>query len=98
MEEDIDKVAEAQKTYRKSKKGKDSQKRYWASDKGKETRKRYGKSVKHKLQRKKYYASGGEQGSIERRKEKVDEFKKIRKWLKDHPGKTIDDYNRENNE
>jgi len=87
---------ENQKKYDQSIKGKSSKKRYALSQKGKDNQKRYSKTGKARSALRKYYNSEKGQEGVKTRAETIQEFKKIQIWLRTNPGKTVEDYLKEN--
>ena len=87
---------DSQKKYLQSDKGKKAVKRYKESEKGKQAISKTNKSVRHKLSAQKYRNTPKGKDAAEDRKLKLREFTKVQKWLKDHPGKTVEDYWKEN--
>lgn len=87
---------------------KESRQRFWASPRGREIQaiysrtgkgieahRRHQKSVKGKLTLRRYYYSDKGQEAHQRHQDKVKLFKVIDNWLKENPGKTMQDYLKE---
>lgn len=78
--------------YAKTEKGKETQRKYIESEKGKAALDKYSKSTRHRVAAQKYRESPQGQAKIEEQKKKRAELKRIEVWLKDNPGKTIEDF------
>jgi len=87
-----ERLDEAKRRYSKSPKGREAQRRWAKSTAGIEAKKRYQQTEKHALSLKKYYYSKKGQQAHARRQEVVSDFRAARKWLKENPGKTYEDY------
>jgi len=95
IDDSVTKQEKSKKAYLKGPKGKKSRKKYWDSTKGKATRERYSKTEKKaETQRKYHYSKKGQEG-VERRRQLREEAREVEKWLKEHSGKTVDDYYKE---
>lgn len=81
-----------QARYAKTDKGKETYKRYIESDKGQAAKDRYSKSTRHRIAAQKYRESPQGQAKIAEQRQKKEELKRIESYLKDNPGKTIEDY------
>jgi len=90
--EEEHKTPEAQILYSQSEKGKAQQEAWRHSQEGLEHLRRYDQSPKGKLAKRKYYYGPKGQAAHKRHKVKVDKFKNLKKWLDNHPGKTIEDF------
>ena len=87
-----DKAKEARRKFWASPRGRQVQKNYFQTEKGKEAHQiRYPKSVKGKLNLRRYYYSDKGQEAHKRHQDKVKSYKKIDAWLKENPGKTVQD-------
>ena len=93
--EAADKLDQAAKKYNKSTKRREAQKRYEGKDKGRITREKHQDSEKFRLSQQKYYYSDKGQEAHERRNEILRDFRQVEKWLREHPGKTYEDYIKE---
>jgi hypothetical protein len=94
-----DKIERAKKKYNSSEKGKAAINRYFSSEKGKEARKRYLNSEKGREALLRYYNSEKAKTARERRQALLKLFRRADKYLKENPGKTIEDFLKEiNNE
>ena len=91
-EEPEDDGLDPQGRYAKTEKGKETQRKYIESDKGKAALDKYSKSTRHRVAAQKYRESPQGQEKIEEQKRKKAELKRIETYLKDNPGKTIEDY------
>jgi len=90
-----DKVDEAQRKYNKSPKFKAALKRYRSTDKGQAANRRFAQSEKSKLVNQRYRFSEKGRSAHETRSKLVKDFRAVARWLKDNPGKTMDDYLKE---
>ena len=90
------KTPEAQILYSHSDKGKEKQKNWRETEEGQQHIRDYMKSPKGKLALRKYYYGPKGQAAHRRHKTKVVGFKVIEKWLRSNPGKTIEDFLKEN--
>ena len=86
-----DRAKEARQKFWASPKGREIQKIYFKTEKGKLAQDRYQQSVKGQLTLRRYYYSNKGQEAHQRHQTKVKTFKKIDKWLKENPDKTIQD-------
>jgi len=93
--EEDHKTPEAQILYSQSEKGKAQQEAWRHSQEGLERLRRYDQSPKGKLAKRKYYYGPKGQAAHKRHKTKVAGFKSLEKWLKDNPGKTLQDFLKE---
>ena len=89
------KTAKAQIKYAHSDRGQEKQKDWRDTEQGRQSIQDYDKSPKGKLAKRKYYYGPKGQAAHKRHKNKVTGFKTIEKWLKDNPGKTIEDFLKE---
>jgi len=94
--EEDHKTPPAQTLYSHSEKGRTRQKDWRNSKEGQEALRDYDRSPKGKLAKRRYYYGPKGQAAHKRHKVKVTGFKAIQKWLEDNPGKTIEDFNKEN--
>ncbi len=90
------KTPEAQIKYAHSEKGQEKQEEWRDTERGQQSIQDYDRSPKGKLAKRKYYYGPKGQAAHQRRKTKVTGFKEIEKWLKDNPGKTTEDFFKEN--
>lgn len=93
--EAADKIDEAQKKYNRSSKFKSALRRYRDTPKGQAAQKRAAQSEKHKLAYQKYYFSDKGQKTHLSRRQLVKDFRTVARWLKANPGKTFEDYLKE---
>ena len=91
-EEPEDDGLDPQGRYAKTEKGKETQRKYIESEKGKAALDKYSKSTRHRVAAQKYRESPQGQEKIEEQKRKKAELKRIEAYLKENPGKTIEDY------
>ena len=87
-----DKIAAAQARYNKSEKGKAAQKRYHTSEKAK---KHQTPDVYANLRQQKYLNTPKGKETQQEYLDRQKLWRKAAKWLKDNPGKTLDDYIKE---
>ena len=90
------KTPPAQILYSQSDKGKAKQEEWRNTEEGQQHIRDYMRSTKGKLALRKYYYGPKGQEAHKRHKIKVTGFKAIEKWLKDNPGKTVEDFLKEN--
>jgi hypothetical protein len=90
--EAADKLDASRRKYNKSAKRLRAQKKYRESPLGQATWERYVKTEKFKLSVKKWRNSDKGQEYLKSRLEEEEQFKKIRIWLTENPGKTPQDY------
>lgn len=92
MKVQIDTTDKAKKKYFKSKKGKEALKKYRESGKGKEAQERYQNSELGMQARLRYYYS--EKGTKVRRSQQEMQklLRRYASYLEDNPGKTIEDF------
>lgn len=86
---------EARRKYWASQKGRKVQANYGLSEKGVKAHKRHQKTVKGQLTLRRYYYSDKGQEAHQRHQNRVKLYKAIDNWLKENPGKTIQDYLKE---
>jgi hypothetical protein len=82
----------AKEKYRKSDLGKAAKNRYDHSDSGQAARKRYLESEKGKEALLRYYLSEKAESTRQRRQALIKLFRKLDKYLRKYPDKTIEDY------
>lgn len=90
-----DKLDAARRRWSKTPKRKEAQRRYEEKEKGQATIKKYQQTEKFKLSVQKYYFSKKGQDAHLKRRKLVKDFRQAAKWLKEHPGKTYEDYLKE---
>lgn len=78
--------------YNKSPKRREAQRRFRLTARGQAVVDKYQDSEKFKLSQQKYYLSDKGQKAHLRRREQLKDFRKVAKWLEEHPGKTYEDY------
>lgn len=96
--EAADKIDIARRRWSKNPKRRAAQKKYDKGPKGKVTKKKHSQTESFKLSYQKYYYSKKGQEAHMKDREKKKQFRVIQKWLKESPGKTIDDYFKEHSE
>ena len=87
-----DKIDSSTKKYRQSNKGKDAQKRYLTSEKGTAAREAYAKSEKGLAAQLRYRLSKKGQEALKESQTRRKLFTKAANWLKENPGKSLEDY------
>ena len=93
--ESADKIDQAQKKYNRSPKRRAAQRRYEGKEKGQEALGKYQDTEKFRLAQQKYYYTDKGQEAHQRRRGTLKDFRRIQRWLQEHPGKTYEDYTRE---
>lgn len=93
--EAANKLDASQRKYNKTPKLRAAQKRYKETPKGKAAQQKYTQSEKFKLACQKYYCSDKGQVSYLGRRQLVKDFRGLARWLKNNPGKTFDDWSKE---
>ena len=96
--EAADKIDRSRRKWSRSPKRKKAQRKYLDTDKGQATVDRFQNTEKFKLARQKYYHSEKGQKAHKKRRDTVKGFREAEKWLKEHPGKTFNDFFREQGE
>ena len=91
-----DKIDEARKKWNRSPKRRAAQRRYRDTTEGQATADKFSNSEKFKLSAQKYYYSSKGQEAHQKRRSIVSDFRAAAAWLKDNPGKTFEDYLKEN--
>lgn len=89
------KAKEARQKFWASPKGRQIQAAYFKTEKGTKARKNYQKTVKGQLTLRRYYYSDKGQEAHQKHQDKVRLYKEMDIWLKEHPGKTLQDYLKE---
>lgn len=87
-----ERLDEAKRRYAKSEKGREAHQRYLESDAGKAAKEKYQQSEKHALALQKYYHSDKGKRAHAKRQDIVHDFREAKKWLRDNPGKTYQDW------
>jgi len=93
--EAADKIDEARRKWNRSPKRRSVQKRYENTPGGQAARKKFAVSEKFKLSAQKYYYSQKGKEAHQKRKTVIQDFRVATKWIADNPGKTFDDYLKE---